>query len=132
MNKLLASVAVATQNAQNMHWNVRGQQFRTFHKLTEKLYQGLNEFVDALAEKIAMQNDQPLSTMASYLEHSQIKEYKPHAFSAQEIVTNVVNDLNKIQTLAEQVKTNSVIQPLLDEIFLFVDKQRWFFAAHAK
>ncbi len=130
LNKLLANVAVAKQNAINLHWNVRGPWFFSLHKITEKLYQGLEAFIDEIAEKIAMHGTIPLSTYKQYLENSDIEEIFPKVFDMDSVINCVVSNLNDIQKAANNVKSTDVIQPLLDEIYLFIDKQRWIFNAH--
>lgn len=130
LNKLLANIAIAKQNAANLHWNVRGPWFRPLHKITEKLYQGLENFVDAVAEKVAMQNQMPLSTLKQFIDASDIKEITPKHFNLSEVINHVINNLNVIQLSANKVGQIDVIQPLLDEIYLFIDKQRWIFNAH--
>lgn len=130
LNKLLANIAVAKQNAANLHWNVRGPLFFPLHKITEKLYQGLEGFIDEVAEKVAMHGQIPLSTYQEYLAHADIKEIAPKAFNIDDVVSCVVDNLNHIQKSANKVEGSDVIQPLLDEIYLFIDKQRWIFNAH--
>ncbi len=130
LNKLLANIAIAKQNATNLHWNVRGPLFWPLHKITEKLYEGLNDFIDDVAEKVAMQGEMPLSTYKEYIDNADIKEIKPKAFNVDEVIKHVVDDLNIVQKSANLVKSTDVIQPLLDEIYLFIDKQRWIFNSH--
>lgn len=130
LNKLLANIALARQNAANLHWNVRGKLFRPLHKITEKLYEGLAQFIDDVAEKIAMQGHIPLSTYQEYLQNADLKEIQPKAFDSEEVIKHAIHNLDVIQKSANNVKGTDVVQPLLDEIFLFVDKQRWIFRSH--
>ena len=127
LNKLLANFAVLNQKAYNMHWNVEGHEFMSTHKMTEKLYEKLTEFVDRVAEKIRMMSGTPYSTMTEYLTNSDIKEIKPRRFTYQQISEIVVADLTVLEKSALAVKTSATIQPLLDDIFLMIDKERWLF-----
>lgn len=127
LNALLASVAVLKQKAYNMHWNVRGIDFMPYHQLTQQLFEGLDDLFDQIAEKVAQQGGTPLSTLADYVKESKIKEVKPKHFKSKEVVEIIAADLEILAKQAEEVKTNQWTQPLLDEVFLFVDKQRWFF-----
>lgn len=127
LNALLASVAVLKQKAYNMHWNVRGIDFMPYHQLTQQLFEGLDDLFDQIAEKVAQQGGTPLSTLADYVKESKIKEVNPKHFKSKEVVEIIAADLEILAKQAEEVKTNQWTQPLLDEVFLFVDKQRWFF-----
>lgn len=127
LNKLLASVAVLKQKAQNLHWNVRGADFMPMHKLTQGLYEGLDGLFDDIAEKIAMQGKLPFSRLEDYVKESILEEIEPKRFTTREVVEILVKDLKEIHEFAKKVETNQYIQPLLDEIFLFLDKQLWFF-----
>jgi len=54
LNQLLADYANLISMTLEAHWNVRGSQFFTLHKLFEQLYEDLNGELDTLAERISI------------------------------------------------------------------------------
>lgn len=127
LNKLLATTAVFAQKVSNLHWNMQGPLFMQYHKMTDELYNKLQDLVDPLAEKILMQKGKPLVTFKEFLEHSEIKEISGKVFSTEEVVKILVADLNIYAKILENSEANKYVQPLFDEIFMMVDQQRWFF-----
>lgn len=127
LNEVLASFIVMQQKALNLHWNVRGEDFMPFHKLTEGLYEGLNGFVDDIAEKVSMNGELPTSTLEGAIKLSAIKEIEPKYFTTKEVVEIVIRDLETLLEITKDAETSQTIQPLLDELFVFLDKQLWFF-----
>lgn len=125
-NKLLATTAVFSQKVHNLHWNMNGPDFVDIHELSDKIYEGLNGFIDALAEKIIMQGGIPFSTMKDYLANTKIKETIKTSFSTKEAVKMMHKDLDAYCKLLSTIKNNEFTQPLLDEIIMFADKYRWF------
>ena len=127
MNKLLAEIAVLNQKTYNHHWNVRGEGFMNVHKMTEALYEGLTELFDDVAEKIAMSDVLPVSTLAGYIELSDIKEEKERAFKPQDVIKCVATDLETLKKTLLAVEPTVETQPILDEVLTFVDLQKWLF-----
>jgi starvation-inducible DNA-binding protein len=54
LNRLLADYANLISMTLEAHWNVRGPQFYSLHKLFEELYGSLQGEVDTLAERISI------------------------------------------------------------------------------
>ena len=132
LNTLLASVAVLAQKANNAHWNVEGIDMMPYHKLTEEFYEGLLELVDEIAEKVRMQDELPFSTFAEYVQHSAIEEGVTKVWNSKEIAEVFTKDLDTLQGVTQKVPATDTIQPLLDEVYLFIDKYRWIFKSSAK
>ena len=127
MNKLVADLIVLNQKVFNLHWNVRGEGFMSMHKMTEKLYEELTDLFDAVAEKIAMGGEFPISTLKECLEITEISEVKEKAFTVQEVVKTIVSDLEIIKKTTLEVKATVENQPLLDEIIQTIELQKWLF-----
>lgn len=53
LNTLLASFADLQSQVKHAHWNVKGNQFYSHHKLFDTLYEPLGDIIDAVAERIA-------------------------------------------------------------------------------
>jgi starvation-inducible DNA-binding protein len=74
LNELLANYSVHYQKVRNFHWNVKGSDFFDLHQLFEELYNEAFNNIDAIAERIRVFGETPLSTLKDYLEKSDIKE----------------------------------------------------------
>ena len=127
MNKLLAEIAVLNQKTYNHHWNVRGEGFMNVHKMTEALYEGLTGLFDEVAEKIAMSDVLPVSTLSGYIELSEIKEEKERAFKPQEVIKCVVADLEIIKKTILAIETTPENESVVGEVLSFVELQKWLF-----
>ena len=127
LNTLLATTAVFAQKSHNIHWTMKGEDFFSIHKMTDDLYEGLNEFIDDLAEKIIMQGGTPFVTLTEYINNSKIQEVNKAQFSVKEGIETCYQDLEVYAELAANTAANAFTQPLLDEIIMFADKQRWLF-----
>lgn len=76
LNQLLSSYQIHYQNLRGLHWNVKGNQFFELHAKYEEMYLESQIQIDEIAERILMNNNQPLHTFKSYLKNSQIDELK--------------------------------------------------------
>ncbi len=127
LNNLLADLVVMNQKVYTLHWNVKGPDGFETHKLTDDLYNGLIEFIDQVGEKIKMTGDYPVASLKEVLDLATIKEIKAIDFTVDEVVRVVVDDLNALEAITLEIKPDHRIQPLFDEIFMFIDKQRYLF-----
>ena len=127
IEQLNATIAVLNQKLNNIHFNYKGDNFREIHLFTEDLYKKGLILYDDLSEKIAMRNIIVKASFSEHLNDSQIKELKGTRLSKKEISEVLVQDITKVIEVAKEVKTSPVIQPLLDEIYLVMDKYRWIF-----
>jgi len=74
MNELLANYNVHYQKLRNFHWNVTGRDFFDLHGKFEEMYDEAKLDIDAVAERVRVFGQNPVSTMKDYLEMSEIKE----------------------------------------------------------
>lgn len=74
LNKLLANYQVHYQKLRNFHWNVVGKDFFELHEQFELEYEAVKIQIDQIAERIRIFGKKPISTMAGYLEASEIEE----------------------------------------------------------
>lgn len=91
MNKLLASYSVHYQKLRNFHWNVKGADFFDIHEQFELQYDEAKIAIDDIAERIRVFGSRPLSSMAEYIENSDIDEPKGEMNSIQ-MVESVLDD----------------------------------------
>lgn len=104
LQKYLSNLAVLNIKLHNIHWNVVGSQFMEVHEFTEEIYDKLFEALDEVAELLKMKNEYPLSTLAEYLEKSDIEEIKAKDFSIKESLEIVKKDLESMKALATEIR----------------------------
>ena len=132
VQKYLSNLAVLNIKFHNIHWNVVGNQFVQVHEFTEELYDGLFENLDEVAELLKMKNIMPLSTMAEYLENSDIEEIKAKDFSIKESLEIVKKDLEKMKTLGTEIRNMADEEGDFETVAIFEDyvanysKNIWF------
>lgn len=92
LNLLLANLHVHYQKLRNYHWNVTGADFFDIHETTEAEYNEVKEEIDEIAERIRVFGATPTSTLAEYLEVSEIKETGTD-LKAMEMVKEILRDM---------------------------------------
>ena len=132
LQKYLSNLAVLNVKLHNIHWNVVGNQFVQVHEFTEEIYDKLFEAFDEVAELLKMKDVYPLSTMAEYLEKSDIEEIKAKDFSIKESLEVVKKDLELMKSLATEIRNLADEEGDFETVAIFEDyvadysKNIWF------
>lgn len=106
LNKLLANYQIYYQNLRNYHWNISGPHFFDLHVKFEELYNEAKLNIDEVAERILTLRQKPMSTLAEYLKHSDIKELSTEV--PREMVESILSDHRKlIANMREVIQTAS-------------------------
>ena len=100
LNVLLADYHVYYQELRNFHWNVEGTNFFDLHEQFEDMYDDAKEKIDAIAERILTLRYSPDSSLATYLEKSNITE-SPKGFDDRKMVDTLLEDH---QTIIQQMR----------------------------
>lgn len=79
LEKFLADTYALYLQTQNFHWNVRGPQFGSLHKMFEEQYQELAGAVDVLAERIRALGFPVNATFSEFLKLMTLEE-EPRGF----------------------------------------------------
>lgn len=138
MNTYVANCAVLNVKLHNLHWNVIGQQFMAIHKFTEELYDDFFEKFDAVAEKIKMTGEMPVSTIKEYMSLASIEEISPKDFSTQEVLSIVKSDLELMKNLALNIREAADKEDDFGAVAMFedhvsgYDKNLWFISVMLK
>ncbi|MGL4343201.1 MAG: Dps family protein [Metamycoplasmataceae bacterium] len=127
LKTLQASLMVLTNKIYNIHWNMKSKHFFELHKNTEELFEDLTKFYDDVAEKIVMHKHLAIGTMKDQLKYTKIDEIEEKEFDIIEISKIIEHDLTVIISLCDDIEGTNVIQPILDEIYVSMDKWRWKF-----
>lgn len=132
LQKYLANSAVLNIKMHNIHWNVVGLQFIKIHDFTEEFYDKLFVDLDEVAELLKMKNEMPLSTMAEYLEKSDIEEIKAKDFSIKESLEIIKKDMELMKDLATNIRNLADEEGDFETVAMFEDyvgyysKNLWF------
>lgn len=135
LQSYLANLAVLNVKLHNIHWNVTGKQFMEVHNFTEETYDQLFEAYDEVAELLKMKGEYPLSTMAEYLEKTNIEEIKAKDFGRTEARELVKKDLEIMKELAVKIRNTADDEGDFETVGMFEDyvadfsKNIWFLNA---
>ncbi len=128
LNVFLADLAVMNIKVHNLHWNVVGMEFKSVHKMTEKIYETLQAQFDQTAELMRMQDKLPLAAMADYLKNSQVEEIESREYSTLEVLELLDQDCDTLMNQAKQVREEAD----KNDDFLTVNLMEEFLAVYAK
>jgi len=138
LQKYVSNLAVLNVKLHNVHWNVVGKEFFRIHEFTEEIYDKLFEQFDEVAELLKTKDLLPLSTMAEYLENTDIEEIKAKDFSTSESLEIVAKDLNLMRELATNIRNTADEEGDFETVAIFEDYVAdyslniWFLNAMAK
>ncbi len=134
LNDFLCDEAVYYQKLRNYHWNVKGPAFFQLHMKFEEMYTATAMHVDGVAERILALGGTPRSTLASFLEHSRVKE-DADIPKANQMVANLCGDIETVlaqiaplKELATEMSDDSTVN-LLDDIQDFHEANEWMLRA---
>lgn len=131
LNVYLADLNVLYRKVQNYHWNIKGKQFFILHAKLEEFYDGLNEAIDEVAEKILMLEGQPLGTMKDYLAVTKITEAENKKIDVDSVLKAVTKDFTYMLDGAKTLKKLAdekevfIISAYMDELIDNFSKSVW-------
>ncbi|MCD8298762.1 MAG: DNA starvation/stationary phase protection protein [Opitutae bacterium] len=103
LNKYLANIAVMYVKTHNLHWNVVGKNFKAVHEYLESIYDDLAESFDAVAEALKMHGEQPVASLAGYLELATVKEIPSEEICSCKAFEIVKADLTELKAQGEAI-----------------------------
>lgn len=137
LNQLLANYHIHYQKLRNFHWNVKGNDFFELHEKFEELYNQSREHIDEIAERIRVFGQTPMSTLAEYLDHAEIKEVKKE-LTGDEMVAEVLLDMRVLLTdMTEAVNVareneDTGTEDMLTSYIKVLEKHHWMLSAWLK
>lgn len=132
MQQLLADLAVLNVKLHNIHWNVVGPRFTAIHEYTEKLYDGVSDDYDALAERIKMLGEFPSASLKDYLGNAAIKERQSTNIKDMDALQLIQEDLTYLRDEYKRVRDAAneeddfVTVALVEEEIAELEKELWF------
>ena len=132
LNPYLSDLVVSYLKFHDLHWNVKGPQFVQGHLYTEGRYDDLALKFDEVAEKIIMRGQQPVSTIAEYLELASIKELGQKVYKDSDVLKIVLEDTQILMNEAQAIRAEldeageATAAMMLDEHIAYYEKEIWF------
>lgn len=137
LNKLLANYQVHYQKLRNFHWNVVGKDFFELHEQFEEEYNAVKLQIDEIAERIRVFGKKPISTMAGYLEASEIEEASENVES-EKMVEEILKDFEVLFSfLIETIEAageigDSATEDIATGYLKRLEQRHWMFTAWSK
>ncbi|MFN2323532.1 MAG: DNA starvation/stationary phase protection protein Dps [Trueperaceae bacterium] len=136
LNERLAATADLQMQAKQAHWNVTGIHFYSLHELFDAVAEGVEPFVDVLAERITALGGVAKGTVRMAAAASSLPEYPLEAEGGEEHLTAVrdrlatyaTDTLRAIDAAGEL--GDSATEDLFVEIQREIDKLQYFVASH--
>ena len=104
LNQYLADLNVYYRKVQNYHWNVIGQGFFTVHAKLEEIYDGVNEKIDIVAERILAIGGRPLGSSKKYLEVTKITEANDEDIRVKDALEKLIVDTEYLLKSVRELK----------------------------
>jgi starvation-inducible DNA-binding protein len=135
--KLLADEYVLYTKTKRAHWNIEGSDFYDKHKLFESQYEQVDEFIDAIAERIRMLGNFAPATLHEFLNLTRLSEKGFDGNDSQTLIKNLLRDhesiivsmrglIEKVANTHHDAGTSDFITGLMEQH----EKIAWFLRAH--
>lgn len=103
-NQYLANIGVSYIKLHNLHWNVKGKQFKAVHEYLESLYDTFADILDEIAEILKMDDELPMASMSDYLSIATIKELESNEICTNDTLHTLLADMEALKAQAEQLR----------------------------
>lgn len=136
LNARLADAIDLQSQSKQAHWNVKGPQFISLHKLFDEIYSATGEYVDLLAERIVQLGGVAEGTVRVAAERSTLIDYPLRLQTGEEHVAalsdalaafgrNIRRGTDELDDLGDPATVD-----ILTEVLRGVDQWLWFVEAH--
>lgn len=130
LNTYLANLGVSYIKVHNLHWNVVGPQFKAAHEFLESIYDELTEELDATAELLKMNGENPAASLSQYLKLATIQEMDSADIQVKDALSILLADLKALRgetvSLRETTGEDFPVTNLLEDHMAYYDKTIWF------
>lgn len=136
LNQELADTFDLVSQTKQAHWNVKGSHFIQLHLLYDTLYEGIEDYVDELAERITALDGVAAGTARSAAAASRLPEMPIGALGGLESVDLLLSRYKALaNSVREAIDTSDELgdtgtADLLTGMVRDLDKFAWFLQAH--
>jgi starvation-inducible DNA-binding protein len=136
LNARLADAIDLMMQAKQAHWNVKGPSFIALHELFDKVYEGVAEYVDVLAERAVQLGGIAQGTVRAAATRSTLEEYPPEISDGSDHVDALRTVLATFGAEARlaigeaDMLGDADTADVFTEISRGIDKLLWFVEAH--
>lgn len=136
LNKSLASAADLQAQLKQAHWNIKGMEFISLHKLFDEIAEQVSDHVDTIAERITSLGGTALGTIQEATKNTSLRNYPIDIFQAKDHIEHLAHNF---AILAELSRKNIKITEQLGDMgtsdlyidfVRMLDKNLWFIEAH--
>ncbi len=135
-NHALAAAIDLQLSCKQAHWNVKGPQFMSLHKMFDELTEDVEEYVDLLAERVVALGGIAEGTLASVSSQTVLDPYPLRIASGHDHCEAIAKSLAAFGRLVRgdidraTALEDAATADLFTEITRGVDKWLWFVEAH--
>lgn len=116
LKTIQANSFVMFNKLHNLHWNVKGVDFKPVHEMTETMYNEISVLFDDCAEKLLQKGIKPLITIEDIIKNAKIQEIKKSDFNSAEVFKIILadfetflNDFKDLSNMAEKSGDKAII-----------------------
>jgi starvation-inducible DNA-binding protein len=138
MNQRLADAVDLQLQMKQAHWNVKGPNFIGLHELFDKVYEGIGEYVDLIAERIVQLGGIAEGTARVAAKRSRLAEYPleiadgaAHVEAVARALSTFGHDARNTINEADDLDDADTAD-LFTEVSRGVDKWLWLVEAHSQ
>ncbi len=129
MKTLLSNLVIYRSNIQTIHWKMRGKQFLSLHKFTDKMYEEINEYIDRVIEKYVQKDIEVETTLEFFIKNASIKEELKKDMEVSDGVKKLLNDgkeiLSQVENAYDNIKELGAMDLVLDDLREYLEKILW-------
>jgi starvation-inducible DNA-binding protein len=136
LNQTLATSLDLRTQVKQAHWNVKGMQFYQLHQLFDEIATQLDEYIDALAQRVTALGGVAMGTARTAASQSAIPEYPFDNLDGKDHITALAQRMapyaKAVRVAIDQAFGLGDLDTadLYTEISRKVDKYLWFLEAH--
>ncbi|HRN77759.1 MAG TPA: DNA starvation/stationary phase protection protein Dps [Candidatus Dependentiae bacterium] len=136
LNKSLASTSDLYAQCKQAHWNVKGPEFISLHKLFDEIAEQIEDQVDIIAERITSLGGTALGTLQEAVQNTELRVYPTNIFAAKDHVEHlghnfaILGELSRNNIDASIEIGDQCTGDLYIELTRLLDKSLWFIEAY--
>lgn len=132
LNSILADTFLLYMKVYKFHWNIKGENFISIHKLYNDLYEYLYDSVDTIAERMTGLGYYAPCSCAEFIKLGKVVEKEGFDLTIEETITELSNDLEiLIKDLTDSYSIlDEATVSLLTGFELEIAKYKWLISSN--